>query len=101
MSLSNILLQAPQSLLGGFKNIVVLAHGKAQIVFRNVGIGIGIELRRGDGGHANLVNEEPAKFEIPRTIRHMRREGIISREFDRGHVGQYKVAAFRVGILSL
>lgn len=100
-SLGNILLQAPESLLGGFKNVIILAHGKPQVVLSDVGIGIGVELRGWNGGHANLVDEEPAKFEIPRTISHMRREGIIDRELDRGHVGQHKVPSLRVGVLGL
>jgi len=99
VSLGNELLQAPQSLLGGLENIIVLAHGEAEIVLGNVGIGLRIELGRRDAGHANFVDEEPAELKIARAAGHMRREWIIFGELHRGHVGQHEVSTIGIGVL--
>jgi hypothetical protein len=64
-----------------------------------VGIRIGIELRRWDGGDANLVDEEPAELEIARAAGDMGREGVVLWEFDRGHIAKDKIAALGVGVL--
>mgnify|MGYP006873518250 CR=1 FL=1 len=64
-----------------------------------MGVRIGIEFRRRNGGDANLLDEEPAELEIARAAGDVWREGIVLWEFDRGHVGQDKVAALRVGVL--
>lgn len=98
-SLGYILLETPESLLGSLKNVIILAHGKAEVVLCNVGVGIGVELRRGDGSHTDLMDEEPAELEVTRAISDMRREGVISWQLDGGHVGQHEIATFRLGVL--
>lgn len=97
--LCNILLQAPQSLLGSLQNIIVLADSEAEIVLGNVSIGIGVELRRRNCSNANLVDQEPTKLEITGATGHMRREGIVGWQLDRCHVCQHKVSTFRLRVL--
>lgn len=98
-SLYDILLQTAQSLLGGFKDVVVLAHRESKVILGDVGVRIGVELRRGDRGDTDFVDEEPAKLEVARATGHMRREGIVLGKFDGGHVRKDEVAALRIRVL--
>lgn len=97
--LGNVLLQSSQALLSSLKNIIVLAHRKAEIILSDVSVGIGIEFSGRDSSHANLLDEEPAELEIPRTASNMWRERIVSRELDRGHVDKHKVSTLRIRVL--
>lgn len=99
-SLGDILLETPESLLGSLKNVIILANGKTEVVLRDVCVGIGVELCRGDGSHSDLMNEEPAELEVTRAVSDMRREGIIGWQFDRGHVSQHEITTFRLGVLN-
>lgn len=81
-SLGDILLQTPQSLLGGLENIIVLAHGESEVVFGDVSVGVSVELGWRDSRNSNFLNQEPAELEIARTVGHMRREWVVSRELD-------------------
>ena len=98
-SLYDILLQTAQSLLGGLQNVVVLAHREPKVILGDVGVRIGVELCWGDRGHTDFMDQEPAKLEVARAIGNMRREGVVLREFDGGHVRQDKVAALGIGVL--
>lgn len=97
--LGDILLQAPQTLLGSLKNIIVLAHRKAEIILSDVGVGISVEFSGRDSSYANLLDEEPAKLEITGTASNMGREGIVSWELYRGHVDKHKVSTLRIRVL--
>lgn len=97
----NILLQTTQSILRSLEDIVILTDSEAEVILRNMGIPISIELSRGNGSDANLMDKEPTEFEVARTRRDMRREGIVLWEFDRGHVGENEIAALGVGVLSI
>lgn len=81
-SLYNILLQTAQPLLGGLQNIIILAYGKPEIILRNVGIGVSVELGWRNGRNANLMNEEPAKLEVAGAACNMRREWVTFRQLD-------------------
>jgi hypothetical protein len=97
--LCNVLLQAAQPLLCSLQNIIVLADSEAEIIFSDMGIGIGVELRRWNGSDANLVNQEPTELEVTGTVGHNGWEGIVRWQLDRCHVGQDKVSTFRLGVL--
>lgn len=62
-------------------------------------IPIGIELRRGNSSNADFMNQEPAELKVTRPVCNMRREWVVFRELDRGHVCKDKVAAFGVRVL--
>lgn len=97
--LGDILLQSPQALLGSLKNIIVLAHRKAEIILSNEGVGIRVEFSGRDSSHANLMDEEPAELEITRPASNMRRERIVGRELYRGQVGKHKVSTLGIRVL--
>lgn len=97
--LGDILLQTSQALLGSLKDIIVLAHRKAEIILSDVGVGISVEFSGRDSSYANFLDEEPAELEITRTASNMGREGIVSRELYRGHVDKHKVSTLRIRIL--
>lgn len=64
-----------------------------------MGVGVGVELRGRDGGHAELHDQEPAEPEIPRAIGHLRGEVVVGGQLDTRHVDEDEVAAFGVGVL--
>lgn len=64
-----------------------------------MGVLVGIELGRRDGGDADLLDQEPAELEVAGAAGDVGREGVAFGEFDGGHVGEDEVAAFRVGVL--
>lgn len=97
--LRDILLQASQTLLGSLEDIVVFADRKAEIVLSNVGVGISVELRRRNGGNANLVDKEPAELEVAGAIGNVGWEGIVCWELDGGEVDENKVSALGIRVL--
>lgn len=97
--LHDILLQATQPFFRGLKDIIVFAYSKTEIVFSNVCVLVGIELCWRNCSHSNLVDEEPAKLEVPRAVGYMGREFVVLWEFDRRHICEDKVATFGVRVL--
>ena len=95
----NILLQPSQPLLRLLENIVVLADGKSEVILRDMGVLISVELRRRDSRDADLVDQEPGKFEIPRTASNVRRETVALWQLDVGEVCEDEVASFGVRVL--
>lgn len=100
MCLLDILLQTAQSLLCSLKDVVVLANSKTEVILGNVLIRIGVELSRRDGSNSNLMDEEPAEFEVAGTVGHMRRELVVLWQLDGGHVGQNEVTTFGIRVLN-
>lgn len=97
--LRDILLQAPQALLGSLEDIVVFADRKAEVVLSNVGIVISVKLGGRNGSNADLVDEEPAKLEVARTTGNVGWEGIVCWKLDSGHVDKDKVPALGIRVL--
>lgn len=96
---SNILLQTPQTFLGSLKHIIILADREAEIIFGNFRVVISVEFCGRNSSNANLMNEEPAELEVPRTTGNMRRERIVLGKFDSGHIDKNKVSALRIRVL--
>ena len=92
-----ILLQPPQPLLGFLQHRIILTNGKPDIILRDMRIPLGIKLRRRDRRNAHLLDQEPREPEVPRTRRHMRREGVAFGDLHLAHVDEDKVAALGVG----
>lgn len=95
----DILLQAPQALLGSLEDIVVFADCKAEVVLSNVGVVISVKLCGRNGSNADLVDEEPAKLEVARTTGNVGWEGIVRWELDSSHVDKNKVSALGIRVL--
>mgnify|MGYP001182013051 FL=1 len=64
-----------------------------------MGVLISVELRRRDSRDADLVDQEPGKFEIPRTASNVRRETVALWQLDVGEVCEDEVASFGVRVL--
>lgn len=62
-------------------------------------VGPGVELGGGDGGDAELHEEEPAELEIAWALRDFGGERVVMREVDLGEVGEDEVASFGFGVL--
>lgn len=62
-------------------------------------VGVSVELRGRDGGHAELHDQEPAEPEVARALGHLRGEVVVRGKLDARHVDEHEVAAFGVGVL--
>lgn len=62
-------------------------------------VGLGVELRGRDGGHAEFRQKEPAEFEVARAVGDVRGERVGVRKADFGEVGEDEVATFGFGVL--
>lgn len=97
---NNVFLQASQSLLRCLQYVIVLANGKAQIIFSDMSVGISVKLGRWDGSNTDFLDKEPRKLEIARTVGDMWWEGVVLRKMDGSHVGEDEIATFRIRVLS-
>ena len=52
-----------------------------------------------DSRYADFFDKEPGKLKVARSFGHVRREFVVIRELDLGHVDEDEVTAFRVGVL--
>lgn len=91
--------QAPQALLGALEHVVVLADGEAHVITGQMGVGLGVELRGRDGGHAKLHDQKPAEPEISWSVGYMRGEVVVRGQLNARHVDEHEVAAFGLGVL--
>lgn len=60
---------------------------------------ITIEFRRRDSSHPDLLDQKPAKLEIPSSLFDMFRKGVIAGNLHLGQVHQDEVSAFGLGVL--
>lgn len=93
-----VLLQPPQSLLRRLQHVVLLAHGEPDVILGDVRVGVGVELGRGDGRDADLLDHEPGELEVARPAGHVRRERVVRRQLDFRHVHHDEVPALRVRV---
>lgn len=77
LSSLHILPQPPQSLLRPLQNIILLADRKPQPIFRHPRILLRIKFRRRDRRKSQLHDQEPAEFEVTRSLRDMWWEVVI------------------------
>ena len=79
----NVLLQPTKPFLGSLKNIVILADGKAKVIFSDAGIRVCVELGGRNSSNSYLLDKEPRKLEVSRTTGHVRGKGIVFGQPDR------------------
>lgn len=87
------LLQTPKSLLSQLQHVVRLAHSEAEIIFDNVGIGVGEEFGRRNGSDPKLLDEEPSQLEVARPACHVGWKRVVLRHLNSAQVDHDKVAA--------
>lgn len=95
----DVLLQSPQSLLRGLKDIIRLADRESEVILRDMRVCIRVEFRRRNCCHADFLDQEPREFKVARAVRDVWREGVAVGDLDRGHVDKDEIATFGVRVL--
>ena len=98
-NLRHVLLQTSQSLLCPFQHIIFFTDRKPQPILRHPHILLCIEFCWRDGSNSQLHDQKPSEFEVTWTVRDLRREVVIVRQFDASEVREDEVAAFGFRIL--